>query len=92
VGVLDDKAASQVEGADAIDLGQDSSILLESLGLGLATLQDGPDSVNELLLLYIFLVELLVVGELLGGGGRHDTLFAYLVRKERADNKRATKF
>ena len=81
VGVLDDKAKGRAEGADAIDLGEGPSVLLESFGLGLAALQDAPDGIDELLHFLILLIELLVVGELLGGGGRHVRLFAYLVRK-----------
>jgi hypothetical protein len=35
---LDDKAEVRIEGADAIDLGEGQTVLLESLDLGLAAL------------------------------------------------------
>ena len=75
MGVLDDKAEYRIEGADAIDLGEGTFVLLESLGLRLAALQDAPDTVNELLLFLDFFVECCVVGELLFACGGHDCLF-----------------
>ncbi len=78
----------RMKGPDAIDLGQGPSILLESIGLGFAADKNDLDGISELLFGLVLFVESLVVGELLGGGGRHVRLFPYLVRKERADNKR----
>ena len=72
IGVFEDDAEGQVESADTVDLSQCASVLLQSLGLNLEAVQDAPDRVNELLLVLVLLVNLLVVRELLGGGGRHD--------------------
>ena len=71
MGILDEEAEGQVEGTDAIDLGQGPNVLLESLDLGLAALQHATDGVNELLLVLVLLVESIVVGELHYGGVRH---------------------
>ncbi len=78
LGVLEDKTEGRIEGADAVDLGQGPSVLLENLGLGLATGKNALDGVNELLFGLVILVQLLVVGAFIDGGGS----FAYLVRKE----------
>ena len=48
MGVLEDNAEGQIEGTDAVDLGQGPTILLESLGLGFAAFQDGSDGIDEL--------------------------------------------
>ena len=71
MGVLEDKAEGRIEGADAVDLGQGPSILLESLGLGLAAGKNVLYGINELLFGLVLLVKLLVVSGLLGGDGMH---------------------
>ena len=59
---LQGNAEIRIEGADAIDLVQVPSILLESLGLGLAAGENALDGINELLFGLVLLVELQVVG------------------------------
>ncbi len=83
MGILEDKAEGRIEGADAIDLGQGPSVLLESLSLGFAAGKNTLDGIDELLLGLVILVELLVVGELLGRDGRHVCLLLLTLQENK---------
>ena len=60
----------RIEGADAVDLCHGQSVFFESLSLGFD--KNTLSRIDELFLVFALLINFLVVGELIVGGGRHD--------------------